>query len=174
MNIENLKKLIKNNNTRNEIYNTNIDTIIEIWNKYTGKQLGTATKRKITTEIETTTGLRCFISQDYYSSSIIIYQIYQNGLTNSDTRVEIDTKYPNKILINNQIQPLTKEICYYNNYVEQLDIEQTTNKILQLQQEALQIDKRLREISQEINNLTGHRLDREIVKYSYNVNEITQ
>lgn len=95
-------KLLKNN-ARVALFNEITPVIVEIFNKYTGKPYGEKTRDKISDEIKTRTGCRCYIYAEYLHSQRL--EVYSGS---NDYNITIG--YPGnsdlKFLDDNKIQEI--------------------------------------------------------------------
>jgi hypothetical protein len=118
--VQDLKITIKmlTNNAKRALFVEMVPAIITTLDKYKNKPYGEKTRDKISDEIKTATGCRCYIKNSYGDSEINIYPaIYSH-------EIKIYTK-DFKILNNeNKIQVPTAEnlkLYYINEYIENLD-----------------------------------------------------
>lgn len=167
--IDQLKILLQNDNTKIALYNDVIDSIIEIWNKYENKKLGDKTKEKIKLEIEQIFDNTIFV---YISKNEFrVYTRDANKKFNGKTLIEITTKNweYNTTTEDNKIKQINKDMFMerntYNNYTE--NIEETANKIITLHKQALQLQEQLNAVYANINKLSNYK--QQAVQYTSSV-----
>jgi hypothetical protein len=142
-------KLLKNN-ARVALFNELKPVIAESFNKYTGKPYGEKTRDKISDEIKTRTGCRCYIYAEYLNSQRI--EIYTG---NNDYNITIG--YPGnsdlKFLDDNKIQEIKPDQLqiYYikRNYFD--DIPATIKEMKKAYKKAVEQQKILELYCNEFN-----------------------
>lgn len=162
-----LKLKYMENNAKIALFNEVIPTVIDIWNKYNGKPLGTKTAEKIKAEIVKETNCSMYLSNRYGNEDIHIMEL--------ETHFEFTcgTKYLNgnkkQLLIDNKVQSLTfedLELYYINReYVE--DINGTIEELKRLRKEAEEMQKKLQDICSSFNKLAVDGIHN--IRYSENI-----
>lgn len=149
-------KLLKNN-AKIALFNDTVPAIIETLEKYNNKPYGEKTRDKISEEIKTLTGCRCYISTRYTNSEINIYPTeYGNEITAGTTD---GTKILNA---DNKIQPIKAEDLklYFinNNYFD--DIPAAIKAMKKAYKKAVEKQKELETICNEFNFYAVDGIDR--------------
>jgi hypothetical protein len=157
-------KMLKNNAKR-ALYIETVPAIIETLKKYNNKPYGEKTRDKISDEIKTATGCRCYIKNSYSDSEINIYPAIYNH------EIKIYTK-DFKILNNdNKIQVPTAEnlkLYYINEYIE--NIPAAIKAMKSAYKKAVEKQKELEKICNEFNFYAVDGIDRIYKdKYIYEV-----
>lgn len=153
------------NNAKRALFVETVPVIIATLEKYKNKPYGEKTRDKISDEIKTATGCRCYIKNSYGDSEINIYPaIYSH-------EIKIYTK-DFKILNNeNKIQVPTAEnlkLYYINEYIENIPAAIKTMK--SAYKKAVEKQKELEKICDEFNHYAVDGIDRIYKdKYIYEV-----
>lgn len=146
--VQDLKITIKmlTNNAKRALFVETVPAIIETLEKYKNKPYGEKTRDKISDEIKTATGCRCYIKNSYSDSEINIYPSLYSY------EIKIYTK-DFKILNNeNKIQAPTAEnlkLYYINEYIE--NIPAAIKAMRSAYKKAVEKQKELEKICDEFN-----------------------
>ena len=147
-------KMLKNNAKR-ALYNEVVPAIIEVLNKYNNKPYGEKTRDKISDEIKTATGCRCYIKNSYSDSEINIYPALYSY------EIKIYTK-DFKILTNeNKIQAPAADqlkLFYIHDFIE--DIPGAIKAMKAAYKKAVEKQKELETICNEFNNYAVDGIER--------------
>lgn len=137
---------ILNNNFQFVVFTDIFPKMLEVWNKYVGKQFGVKTRQKIRNEIKEATGLNFYLMGDKKCN------IDTNDI---GIEVSIDCKYLNKpFLINNKIQFMVlDDLSLYGvkEYIE--DVEGRIKEIRQVHNELLKIRDQFTHLCKVYNEL---------------------
>lgn len=161
--------MLQQDNIKKGLFDDTIEKVLEIWNKYKGKQLGERTKEKIQQEIEQHFNNNIFVyiyNGDYsYNTHITITTKDKTKNYNGDYKIQITTHdYKNKFLIDNQIQEITKEQAREEKAKDYIkNPQEQANKIIKLHEKAKQMQQELNKISHDIHELSNFKID--CVKY---------
>lgn len=147
--INDLKITIKmqQNNAKRALYNEIIPVFIATLEKYAGKPYGEKTREKISDEIKTATGCRCFINNSYSDTEINIY----TGRYNYD--LKFYTKDFKILSSENKIQAPAAEnlrLYYVSEYIE--NIPAAIKAMKKAYKKAVEKQKELETICDEFNN----------------------
>lgn len=151
-------KLLKNN-ARVALFHEITPVIAEVLSKYGGKPYGEKTRDKISEEINSRTGCRCYITAEYYHSQ-------QLNIYTGSNDFNISIGYPGnselKFLIDNKIQAVEPEQLqlYYikREYFE--DIPAAIKEMKKAYKKAVEKQKELEIICNEFNFYAVDGIDR--------------
>lgn len=156
---EKIKKILQNENIKTTFFNDVINKIVEIWNKYEGKQLGEKTRQKIKEEVETHFDNEIFFYP--YAQEFSIMNRDASKKYNGNLKITIVSKnWQNKFTEENkilklQIENLTEQTTHCR-YVENLD--ETVNQIIEEHQKALKLQEELNKVYNKIQTLSNHNI----------------
>lgn len=134
------------NNAKRALYVETVPAIIETLKKYDNKPYGEKTRDKISDEIKTATGCRCYIKNSYGDSDINIYPALYSY------EIKIYTKDFKILNGENKIQVPTAEnlkLYYVNEYIE--DIPAAIKAMKKAYKKAVEKQKELETICNEFN-----------------------
>lgn len=155
--ITDLKITIKmlQNNAKRALFVETVPAIIETLNKYNNKPYGEKTRDKISGEIKTLTGCRCYIKNNYSDSEIKIYPtLYGYEIT-------VYTKDHKILNSENKIQAPTVEqlkLYYIHEYIE--NIPASIKAMKSAYKKAAEKQKELEQICNEFNSYAVDGIDR--------------
>ena len=142
-------KILKNN-ARVALFNEITPVIIEMLKKYAGKPYGEKTRDKISDEIKSATGCRCYISERWSTQEINIY----SDIRGYDITIGYRGNSDAKILIDNKIQapPETEQMqLYYIKNVYFENIPAAIKETKKAYQKAVEKQKELEKICNDFN-----------------------
>lgn len=155
--VQDLKITIKmlTNNAKRALFVETVPAIIATLEKYKNKPYGEKTRDKISDEIKTATGCRCYIKDSYSDSEIKIYPaIYSH-------EIKIYTKDFKILNDENKIQVPTAEnlkLYYINEYIE--NIPAAIKAMKSTYKKAVEKQKELEKICDEFNAYAVDGIDR--------------
>lgn len=147
-------KMLKNNAKR-ALYVETIPAIIETLEKYNNKPYGEKTRDKISDEIKTITGCRCYVRNSYSDSEITIYPAaygYDIKLYTKDIKI---------LNSENKIQAPTAEqikLYYIHDYIE--NIPAAIKAMKKAYKKAVEKQKELETICNEFNSYAVDGIER--------------
>lgn len=160
-----LKIEILKENAAQALFNENIGTICDTWNKYEGKPHGEKTAAKIREEIKNKTGLTVYIGNRYDDAHIQIYFHYTDKICAPFNSLEFvpiwDGSSKKPALIDNKIVKLNPEglrVYYCGAYVE--DVNAHLKALKKAHQKAKAAEKALEDAISEYNALTRGTIQR--------------
>ena len=169
-----IKILLQKDNTQIALFEDVAGALVEIWNKYAGKPLGEKTREKIQNEImeKFDNNIFCYIANDYYycNERITIITRDDTKKYTGETKIEITTNSPQNRLVNtdNKIQEIKiDQLHEHDARTKTKNLEATANKIIKLHETAQNLQKQINNISNEIHQLSNHKID--AVKYTNTV-----
>lgn len=153
------------NNAKRALFVETVPAIIETLNKYNNKPYGEKTRDRISDEIKTATGCRCYIKNSYGDSEINIYP------TLYSYEIKIYTKDFKILNSENKIQVPTAEnlkLYYVSEYIE--NIPAAIKAMKSAYKKAVEKQKELEKICDEFNHYAVGGIDRIYKdKYIYEV-----
>lgn len=155
--ITDLKITIKmlQNNAKRALFNEIAPVFIATLEKYSGKPYGEKTRDKISDEIKTATGCRCYIKNNYGDSEVKLYPARYGY------EITIYTKDFKILNSENKIQAPTAEqlkLYYINEYIE--NIPAAIKAMKKAYKKAVEKQKELELICNEFNNYAVDGIER--------------
>lgn len=157
-----IEAAILKDNAAQALFLENIGKICEIWNSYAGKVHGEKTRDKIRAEIETATGLRVWVANDYGGAKISINTTARGsffyGYGDTLTAYANDTTTTDG---GNKIQPISAEnfrLWYIGAYVD--DVKKHAAAIIKAHAAAEKAEQEFKNACSAYNDLTRGNMQR--------------
>lgn len=157
-----IEAAILKDNAAQALFAENIGKICEIWNSYAGKVHGEKTRDKIRAEIETATGLRVWVVNDYSGAKISINTTARGsffyGYGDTLTAYATETQTTDG---GNKIQPLRAEafrLSYIGAYVD--DVKKHAAALVKAHAAAMKAEQEFKNACENYNALTRGKINR--------------
>ena len=161
-----IKIILQKNNVKIAFFQDIAFSVVEIWNKYEGKQAGEKTRQKIAEEIEEIFDNKIFVyifkSEYYPTTTITITTRDETGKFTGSEEITIITNNLSTKPIDktNKINTIKLEELREQDattYIE--DLDKTTSEIIELHAQAEQKQNEINAISTKIRNLSNFKIN---------------